>query len=175
MMATAAALLLACMTLNAQTDTVYTLDAHGNCGDPNSSACYVIYYGTTPMPFVAPQPEPMFYPQVSATFTTGLSIPVTFHTGSLHPRIPTPQYGTGQGTFQWSDGGPKSGTITVPLACSFNIYGGWPYYVVACNGTDEAGNNVSLTHILYVVGPRRFGYWGWADAHGHMTLTLAGD
>jgi hypothetical protein len=160
------------LSAQTQTDTVYTMDAHGSCGDPNSSACYVIYYGTTPMPFVAPEPEPTYYPSVQATFNTGLHIPITFRSGSLHPRIPTPQFGIGSGTFNWSDGGGKSGTITVALDCRFDVFGAWPFYAVSCNGTDAAGNNVSFTHILYVVGPRRFGYWGWADHHGTLTLTL---
>jgi hypothetical protein len=156
----------------AAAQTTYTLDAHGSCGDPNSSACYVIYQGTVPMPFVAPMPEPMFYPWVSAVFTTGLSVPHTFHTGKVHPQ-PAPESGTGQGTFNWGDGGGKSGVITVTLACSFGAdVVGWPFYDTMCSGMDSAGNSVTFTHILFV-SEGRYGYWGWFDHHGTMVLTLA--
>lgn len=153
----------------ATAQTIYTLDAHGDCRNPNTSACYEIYYGTVPMSFEAPMPEPFYYPSVIATFTTGLSVPISFHTGNLHPN-PAPQSGVGQGTFKWSDGGGNGGTFTFTIYCSFDSTG-FPSWAVNCNGSDTLGNSVTFTHDLFV-SEGRYGYWSWFDHHGMMTLTL---
>ena len=172
-----AAALVACSVAQAQ--TTYTLNFDkGRCNSANG--CGVENYPaySPGEPAVAPNPEPMFYPQVYCDYITGLSIPATFHTGSVRPMVPTPQLGTGSGTCHWTDGGPNSGVITIPqLECRFEVFPAWPVYAVTCSGTDPStGNSVSFTHELYLFGPLRFGYWNWPDNGGPMVISVqAGD
>lgn len=171
------ALLLTAGLASAQTYTTYTLNFYGECDGANS--CGVEYYPeySPGQPASAPQPEPFYYPSAIANYDTGLNIPISFHTGSVHPQIPTPQFGTGcqvkPCTFEWSDGGGNKGTITLTsMPCRFDVWAGWPDYAVSCNGTDEAGNNVSFTHVVYLIGPLRYGYWNWRDGHGKITISI---
>lgn len=165
----------------AQSEHIFNLLQYGNCGDPNSSACYQIYRGTIPMPYVSStlNDDGTGYPQVQATWGPDFascfspSVPISFHTGNTVPMVPTPQVGTCTGSFDWSDGGANSGTLVVTLTCRFDTSVPPYEYAISCGGNDGMGNSVTLIHKVALSGPRRFGYWNWVDHHGTMDFVIS--
>ena len=124
--------------------------------------------GCTNEPFVAPRPEPMYYPWAYATYTTGLHASVTYRPGT-QPIVPV--NGTGSATIHWGDGGPNEGAVQIEML-DCRMTGTKPNYTITCTGADGQGNRVDLVHHLYLFEVR-FGYWNWYDLGAKMTLTLA--